>query len=570
MKLINVKTRKLEEFFDDAIPKYAILSHTWEHEEVSLQDLQNLRRAERMKGYAKIDETCLHAERHKLDYAWVDTCCIDKTSSAELSESINSMYQYYKRATVCYVYLTDTRQQRQHRTDFAQKLEPYLAECRWFTRGWTLQELLAPSVIQFYNREWEYLGSKDELVDPLSRITGISRDIVLGRRHVWQNPVAMRMSWAASRKTTRSEDMAYCLLGIFDINMPMLYGEGSKAFRRLQEEICKKDCDTSIFACDSLASTRSDHFDLFASSPAEFSGHGKATAWISRDGSSTTMTARGPRLTARNLFLVQVPGDTDRQKPDAPYADGVLRKAIVPKEIKLPHRDNGGTIRYVLRLDIGISTHDCGIFLEKIQTDLLRRDRNLPLALLPRGTRYEAEYQPEFTILDGRPAFHRPDSMHLGKDESFHIPFDRRVSITRIVPRPSWDFCRRLLFAPHVLAQIQAFQLEVRLGSTSASLWLLFDQRATSTGGIPKVRLLDSQKSRKVDRLLQSVLRYAKFRPCIWDELEVEGREIEALDDSVVVRINDRQHRIYVAIETQTVKENGISIRVFAARFHIK
>ena len=113
--------------------------------------------------------------------------------------------------------------------------------CKWFTRGWTLQELLAPTNLIFFDKEWNLRGLKMDLEEEIEAITGINRWVLNGSTPLSTIPLAKRMSWAAGRQTTRIEDMAYCLLGIFDINMPMIYGEGSRAFIRLQEEILKKN-----------------------------------------------------------------------------------------------------------------------------------------------------------------------------------------------------------------------------------------------------------------------------------------------------------------------------------------
>lgn len=236
MWLINTTTLELEEFFG-TIPPYAILSHTWGAGEVSFQDFKVLSTASLKPGFAKIRGTCEQAIKDKLQYCWVDTCCIDKTSSAELSEAINSMFVWYQNAQICYAYLADVN-----------AIED-LSASKWFTRGWTLQELLAPSVVVFYTAEWKNLGSKkdEQLHDAISSASGIQGEYFTNLEPVWQADVAKRMSWAAKRTTTRVEDMAYCLLGIFDIHMPLLYGEGSRAFFRLQEEIIKQSSDQTIF-----------------------------------------------------------------------------------------------------------------------------------------------------------------------------------------------------------------------------------------------------------------------------------------------------------------------------------
>jgi hypothetical protein len=172
---------------------------------------------------------------------------IDKTSSAELSESINSMFNWYRKAEMCFIYLEDVSGDIKtmdsipaYREDSGVPYIPkrHISKSVWFTRGWTLQELLAPLFARFYDQSWRYIGSKYSLKDMVSAATGIEQQYLL-KGDIEFASVAKRMSWAAKRRTTRVEDMAYCLLGIFGVNMPLLYGEGTKAFTRLQEEIMK-------------------------------------------------------------------------------------------------------------------------------------------------------------------------------------------------------------------------------------------------------------------------------------------------------------------------------------------
>ena len=230
---------------------YAILSHVWDATEQSFQDLCKLRdecagtgENPRDRTLAKIRDCCRLAERHGFQWLWVDTCCIDKTSSAELSEAINSMFHYYSLSSICYVYLRDVTLDA-----WKQSGGSALDGSAWHTRGWTLQELLAPGLVVFMSREWEFLGSKTELAPSLSRTTGVPESVLSLRLSLSDFSIAQRMSWAARRKTTRPEDEAYCLLGIFAITMPTLYGEGGRsAFRRLQQEIMAQYTDTSLFA----------------------------------------------------------------------------------------------------------------------------------------------------------------------------------------------------------------------------------------------------------------------------------------------------------------------------------
>ncbi|KAI0439503.1 heterokaryon incompatibility protein-domain-containing protein [Xylaria telfairii] len=234
MRLINTATFEICEFSGDSATDYAILSHTWGEEECTLRDM-SIPGVKLRKGYVKIKFCCEQAVRDGLSWAWVDTCCIDQTSTAELSEAINSMFRWYTNAKVCYAYLADVVD----RGGFASS--------RWFSRGWTLQELIAPKVIRFYSYDWTLLGSKSELEDLLQKITSIDA-FVLSTGTFSQVCVAKRMSWAAKRDTTRVEDQAYSLMGIFGVNMPLIYGEGKKAFLRLQQEIMRVSDDQSLFA----------------------------------------------------------------------------------------------------------------------------------------------------------------------------------------------------------------------------------------------------------------------------------------------------------------------------------
>jgi hypothetical protein len=184
---------------------------------------------------------------------WIDTCCIDKTSSAELSEAINSMFKWYGDAEICYAYLSDVP----GNGDIDQQWKEF-ANSRWFNRGWTLQELISPTIVIFFAQDWTVIGSRSSLLITIAQTTGIDRDLFSdgflsasrtpNHNRLSQYSIAQKMSWASKRQTTRVEDEAYCLLGIFGVNMPLLYGEGKMAFIRLQEEIMKRSSDHSIFA----------------------------------------------------------------------------------------------------------------------------------------------------------------------------------------------------------------------------------------------------------------------------------------------------------------------------------
>jgi hypothetical protein len=243
MRLLHIQKNgalSLVECVGIDIPPYAILSHTWgpSSEEVSYQDMMN-GTAMGKSAYCKFLFCIERATKDNLAYFWVDTCCIDKSSSAELSESITSMFRWYQDSARCYVYLQDVFTKKR-KADY--DLYPFVWESafrtsRWFTRGWTLQELLAPSVVRFYSADGKFLGDKSSLEDVIHEITHIPIFAIRGAP-LQHFDVNERMSWATGRHTTREEDGAYCLLGIFGISMSTIYGEGQEsAFRRLARDI---------------------------------------------------------------------------------------------------------------------------------------------------------------------------------------------------------------------------------------------------------------------------------------------------------------------------------------------
>ena len=253
---------------EDITPPYAILSHTWgaDTEEVTFEDLINGTGKDK-PGYGKIQFCGQQAEHDGLQYFWVDACCIDKSNKAELQKAINSMFRWYRNATRCYVYLSDVSTTEQKTSDrwadftwesafrpsrwfTTRNASDRLAECtwesafrasRWFTRGWTLQELLAPASVEFFSHEGKRLGDKSSLQRQICEITGVPQSALQGV-HLSKFSDKERFSWVQYRQTKVEEDKAYSLLGIFDVEMPLRYGEGSaSAFKRLEEEIDKLD-----------------------------------------------------------------------------------------------------------------------------------------------------------------------------------------------------------------------------------------------------------------------------------------------------------------------------------------
>ncbi|KAI1766651.1 HET-domain-containing protein [Hypoxylon sp. FL1150] len=307
MRLINTSTLLFEEFIGRNIPEYAILSHTWDVDELSFKDMGDPEYIKKKKkGHLKIRWTCDIAWESQIAYAWIDTCCIDKSSSAELTEAINSMYRWYERARICYVYLSDLPP--------SAPLDAALKHCRWFTRGWTLQELVAPKSIHFFGQDWNYVGSKYDLTSQLEAITGIDRGILQHESSLRTVVVSKKMSWAAHRETTRIEDTAYCLLGIFNVNMPLLYGEEEKAFQRLQEEIIKSTNDPTIFAWTIPRTINSSqhpddkvYSSILAGSPDAFSNieHDSGPVYPPRELSVTNKRVKGQV----SILIAQVRGN---------------------------------------------------------------------------------------------------------------------------------------------------------------------------------------------------------------------------------------------------------------------
>ena len=275
MRLLNTNTLELKGFYDDSIPTYAILSHRWASEELTFQDMKPKHGAclPFRPGYRRLHDFCQKATNDGYAWVWLDTCCINKESSAELSEVVNSMYGWYEKADVCYAYLVDLPS-TSSRAD-PTRIEAFYAS-EWFKRGWTLQELLAPRSVVFLDCEWCEYGTKASLSRHISAITIISQSIldehpIMVRQNQIPNPpsVAQKLSWASMRKTSRKEDMAYCLLGIFNLNIPLLYGEGDKAFLSLQQEILKMTNDETIFAWRTSKYAQQ-HLGVLAPSPEAF------------------------------------------------------------------------------------------------------------------------------------------------------------------------------------------------------------------------------------------------------------------------------------------------------------
>ncbi|KAK3681119.1 heterokaryon incompatibility protein-domain-containing protein [Podospora appendiculata] len=281
MRLINARSLDLVEFIGDEVPKYGILSHTWEHGDVSYKDWEadtavSIAASRSSKaGFANISGACKKTVEHGLDWLWVDTNCIDKSSSAELSEAINSMFQWYARAEFCFAYLSDVHARARglrlmilHRTPRKQG-----ARARARARARLARAPGAPARGLLRGRLDLYMGSRDDrrLRHTIAAVTGIHERFLARQIPATTASIAKKMSWLARRRTTRAEDTAYCMLGLFDINMPLLYGEGAlKAFTRLQEELIKVSNDHSIFCWSWTESVPATWTSMLAPAPDTF------------------------------------------------------------------------------------------------------------------------------------------------------------------------------------------------------------------------------------------------------------------------------------------------------------
>lgn len=249
----NNEAYEFEEFYGDNVPSYFILSHTWgkpsdelsyrkllEYQTSSLTETpERTHLLRKVRFCAKIAAIYKRVHDVVVEHCWIDTCCINKEDSNELSEAINSMFRWYQKSRLCLVYLSDVSVEGLDESQQHQAIK----KSRWFTRGWTLQELIAPSWLEFYDVAGKFLKFRDTLAREINEITGIPLEL-LGRVGVELDlnsyTVEERLSWGESRQTTRIEDKAYCMQGLFNVHMPIIYGEREKAFARLKEEIEKQ------------------------------------------------------------------------------------------------------------------------------------------------------------------------------------------------------------------------------------------------------------------------------------------------------------------------------------------
>jgi hypothetical protein len=398
MILIDTATFALQAF-PNSDQRYAILSHTWglAGDEVTFEEMVSPERLEATMskpGYSKIVKTCeIARNKYDLPFVWIDTCCINKASSAELSEAINSMFRWYKDASVCFAYLSDVDESQLS-----------FHHSRWFMRGWTLQELIAPKHLDFFDCNWEFRGTKETLSTHILMVTGIPGQVLDHSVELGEIPIAQRFSWASTRETTREEDGAYSLLGIFDINMAMLYGEGPKAFIRLQEQILSQNVDMSVFLWNDLRMTQK-YTGLLAPSPACFREMRSITA-------EPTFTQREFYLTNRGIRLkLGLAWDAD------------TGLAILP-----------------VKHSLGTSDKPVGIYLRRVGLDLFARAYPQEYVVV-NTTRF-------YTVFTAVKSLTASQSNMIATNV-MEISIPREISVVKIEPHGSWDPSSRLLHASH-------------------------------------------------------------------------------------------------------------------------
>ncbi|XXH01754.1 hypothetical protein Hte_008115 [Hypoxylon texense] len=469
IRLINTQTFALEEFRNesDVYGKYAILSHRWSESEVSFQNMNNEDFRRKLAdsaephlrsshcGFTKIRETCRLAwDLYGLKYAWIDSCCINRDHHDEKLAAINSMFRWYKKASVCIVHLFEHEDPSRFPTRDAT-----ISSESWFRRGWTLQELLAAKKVHFYSRSWQLIGSKVEYSVELEAITGIPQRAIRNEDELKTYSVAQRMSWAAGRKTTEEEDIAYCLFGIFDIvDTSRQYGLGNgdlspaeEAFRLLQRNIIDKFNDMSIFAW--FDPECSESYDILARSPNAFSRCGTFSS-ISQEPKRTKIVQNTLDITN----ITETPGAIRLRFTEAPtYSEEWKDKPYWDTKPAFWTRMSPGS-RYVLFVAETSDKKAVGICLERITRSLFRRDPKLPLVRMDSNASNFVPFDKCTIAMDGREL--SPEYGALSFEAGFRS--NPNIEITDAWPSAWWDHANCRLFQPTYYSEFFTLSITVR------------------------------------------------------------------------------------------------------------
>ena len=543
MRLIHTSTLEIQEFTrqfpSNNLPKYGILSHTWGDDEVTFQDMKAGPLPIQKRGYGKIKETCRLARGDGLDFAWVDTCCIDKSSSAELTEAINSMYAWYRDSEVCYAFLEDLE------PDTEINSSSKFRECRWFTRGWTLQELIAPKRVEFYDRTWAHRGLRDDIATTLQGITLIPAGIFTGQQKLSATSVSQRMSWASLRRTTRIEDEAYCLLGIFSIYMPLIYGEGLKSFRRLQEEIIKSTGDLSILAWQATHPGRPDRL-LAVGTASFFVGPGIIYS-IPTSLPDMTITTRGLRISGNTWMHLSTHGTTYYLLVGTyiQWTGHVVMQAEEPP---------------VWISALQLSKIGPGLFLRRGFEAQLPPERELP-----------RHYQSEYYLLTEIPS--QINELYLGyREQSLHVANNELFHVEDAVPHSLWDVTDKIFFRENTwTAEIHyTMALGVKFQGcgdfSTVKLVVLLDLSSDS----PDFRIFQpSQAPRLLSRLFNA---RNMENSMIWADLDHLDDVGTDLGGSVVVQTGAGPKRITPVLTENTLvpSDGGDGFPVHSLRLQVE
>ncbi|KAB5523852.1 heterokaryon incompatibility protein-domain-containing protein [Coniochaeta sp. 2T2.1] len=516
MRLLHTGTLKFQDFAESTLPPYAILSHTWdESEEVSLQDMISPYQSTK-RGYVKITETCRLARSQGLDYAWIDTCCIDKTSSAELTESINSMFRWYHKASVCFVYLSDLH------TAVA---GPEMAQCAWFSRGWTLQELLAPSTLGFYNSSWIMVGTKAQLEKDVSDITRIPATAIRGIIPLKSFSVAQKMSWASQRVTTRTEDVAYCLLGLFDIHMPLIYGEGSRAFRRLQEEISTQASDLTLFSWVP-AETAPGYCSMLASSPSEFEHCVEITAY---------------------MLLEPLPRHDDD--------DDLTYRYILP----LGYRLTTG----LSHISIHIRKYGPALFVRETEPTL----HEVSVEAMAKSPLLNSAVETFYVSINLDTSITRNGSLDPNYiPRGIYMPSQNNIEINTSNSPVSWDARTRICFWPQSSNDVMALPFVASVGRHRIQFGLLLDFRGRWV--YPACRLIDQESTSST--LFFLVFIRTPNQLMNWADVGFKLPEIQGLTNSLRVEVAGKPYEITASVGNRDVKVDSEAVNLPTLYMDIK
>ncbi|KAF1836479.1 kinesin light chain [Decorospora gaudefroyi] len=362
----------LTDFRGETIPPYAILSHRWSDSEILIEDISNRTYKEKEEGYRKLQFCAERAAQDELQYFWIDTCCIDRWNLRERSKAINSMFQWYKNATRCYVFLSDvsvsTAIEPVQRSDW----EALFRASAWFTRGWTLQELIAPVLVEFFSREGYPIGNKASLDHLLHDITNIPL-AALRNCPLDQFTTSERERWAKSRGTTEVEDVVYCLLGILGVSMPTAYGEGKEsARRRLQAEV-----EAAANAPSIIPFSQNPRFVGRESQLAELEAK-----LFSNEQTTTMLAIVGPGGTGKTQLALEVVHRTRQNNKscsifwmDASDKDSLYQSyAVVAQKLNIPgwDDDQADMKQLAKRCVVEISARQCLLILDNTEETTLR------------------------------------------------------------------------------------------------------------------------------------------------------------------------------------------------------